>query len=210
MAKKTSAKSTTAKNSKKSAAKTSGKKATKAGSSVTAKLGQLVEVIESYLPVKAGDIVTAIKEDHKGLRNYLGLLKDTDKPMNERRQAYKSFSELLKSHTIAEEKVVYAQADELTGKELHIKIAEGYVEHQVADDLMKRIEASRDPMEWSAHCNVLSEIVEHHLKEEERDLLPLIRRKAKPTMNMEMLADYMALRAKTQKRPSGKNAGALK
>ena len=202
-AKKTSAKKSTTKKSsaKKSASKASGQKST---------VAVLIETIGQYLPTKSEDIVAAIKEDHKGLRNYLGLLKDTDKPMNERRRAYAAFSALLKSHTIAEEKVVYAQADELTGKELHIKIAEGYVEHQMADDLMKRIEAARDPMEWSAHCNVLSEIVEHHLKEEERDLLPLIRRKAKPAMNMEMLTEFLALRAKTQKRVSAKNAGALK
>lgn len=210
------AKQNAKKSSKSTSKKTSSRKAAPKAKSQSAlellksKLAGLAEAVESYRPGKVVDIVGAIKEDHKGLRNFLDILKDVEKPITERRRAYKAFSELLKSHTTAEEEAVYERLPELTGRTLHVKMAEGFVEHQLAEDLMKRIERATDPLVWGAHCNVLSEIVEHHLKEEESDLLPLIRKKAPVEMNMDMLTQFLNIRAKTQKRASTKNAGALK
>ncbi len=171
------------------------------------KLGQQ---IGDLLPLEAQDIVAAIKQDHDSLRNYLGILKDTEKDMTERRRAYKAFAALLKSHSVSEEKAVYRPTADLAGREMHIKVAEGYVEHHVADDLMARIERTKDPMTWSAHANVLSENIEHHLKEEERDLLPLIRKTASAKKNMDMLAQFLFLRGQSQKKVTAKNAGVLK
>ena len=156
-----------------------------------------------------GDIVSAIKEDHDALRNFLGILKDTSESMTKRRAAYEDFSDLLKSHTVAEENAVYNTGMKLPGKEMHIKMAEGFVEHQLADDLMRRMEETEDSLAWSAHANVLSEIVEHHLKEEERDLLPEVRRAADLEVNMTMLAEFLSLRGKTQEVVKKDNAGAL-
>jgi hemerythrin-like domain-containing protein len=156
------------------------------------------------------DVVSAIKKDHKSLRSFLDVLKDTDAKMSERRKAYAQFSSLLKSHTEAEEKVVYNATFKLAGKEMHIKVAEGFVEHNLAADIMKRIEKTTNALEWSAHANVLSEIVEHHLDEEERDLLPLVRKKSNAKLDLKMLTEYILLRMKTQKKVSRKNAGVLK
>ena len=192
------------KKSAKPAPKSTVRQAIKAG------FDKVAEQVTNIFSMQPKDIVAAIEIDHDSLRQFMGLLKDTDKDMSERRRAYDQFSALLKSHTVAEENVVYARAQELTGREMHIKIAEGYVEHDLADDLMKRIEATADAMEWSAHANVLSEIVEHHLDEEERDLLPLIRKAASAQTDMDMLVDYMDVRAKSQEKVTDKNAGVLK
>ena len=110
---------------------------------------------------------------------------------------------------MAEEAAVYAPAEKHKGHDLQIKIAEGYVEHQVSTDLLKSIARTRDPLTWSAHANVIAEIVAHHLKEEERDLLPMIRRTMSPDENAAMLKKFVALRAKTQKSVTRKNAGVL-
>jgi len=179
----------------------------KAPKSLVTRIKQTVEDIFSATPK---DIVDAIKLDHKSLRNFIHILKNTDEVMTERRRAYLSFSALLKSHTTAEENVVYATARKLVGRELQIKIAEGFVEHRLAEDIMKRIERSKDALSFSAHANVLAEIVEHHLKEEESDLLPLLQRTASARMNQTMLKKFIALRVKTQKRVTRKNAGVLK
>ena len=155
------------------------------------------------------DIGAAIKMDHDGLRNFMKVLKDTDGDMTERRRAYSQFVELLKSHTTAEEQAVYNPTAKMPGREMAIKIAEGFVEHKVTEDLMKRIEAAGDSLTWSAHANVLSETLEHHLAEEERDLLPLIRKTATLAKNAEMLEHYLSLREKTQTHTTPKNAGVL-
>lgn len=178
-------------------------------SKLTQPFEKIAENIANVFASQPRDIVAAVEMDHDSLRNYLGILKDTDRDMSERRRAYEQFSVLLKSHTIAEETAVYANAEELTGRELHIKIAEGFVEHQLADDLMMRLEATTDAMEWSAHANVLSEIVEHHLKEEERDLLPLIRKGASAELDSQMLVEFTSIRMDTQKKTSAKNQGVL-
>ncbi len=172
--------------------------------------GKIAGQVEGIFQSRPADLVSAIKMDHDGLRQFLKTLKDTNLNMAERRRAYALFSSLLKSHTIAEEKVAYETADNFTGKELHIKIAEGFVEHQVADDLMKRIEKTKDPLTWSAHANVLSEIVSHHLDEEDRDLLPLIRRKTPSDLDADLVTQYLKLRSRTQKKTTPKNKGALK
>ena len=170
----------------------------------------VAEQLEGVFAISPKDIVAAVKEDHRALRNYLGTLKDTEQDMTDRRRAYAGFSALLKSHTVAEEKAVYAPTTKLAGREMHIKVAEGFVEHKLAEDIMKRLERATDPLAWSAHANVLAEIVEHHLKEEEKSLLPLIRKAATATENAAMLDKFMALRAASQKRVTAKNAGVLK
>ena len=167
------------------------------------------EQIENVFASKPDDIVDALKQDHQALRNFLSLLKDTEKEMAERRRAYAAFSSLLKSHSSSEEKAVYATAMSLPGKDMHIKVAEGFVEHHVADDLMKRMERTKDAQEWSAHANVLAESVEHHLKEEERDLLPKLRKEASQEDKNAMLAKFVTLRQSSQKSIGQKNAGVL-
>ncbi|HXH29190.1 MAG TPA: hemerythrin domain-containing protein [Bacteriovoracaceae bacterium] len=171
---------------------------------------KISEQLTNILSVKPTDIVSAIKMDHEGLRNFLSILKNTDGKMSDRRRAYESFSALLKSHSEIEEKVAYLATFKLAGKDMHIKVSEGYVEHQLATDLMKRIEKAKKPLDWSAHVNVLSEIVEHHLKEEERDLLPLIREAATAKLDKSMLEEFLRLRLKTQQKINKKNAGVLK
>ena len=155
------------------------------------------------------DVVSAIKKDHKSLRKYLDVLKDTDAKMSERRKAYAEFSALLKSHSQAEESIVYKASFKMTGKELHVRVGEGFVEHQLADDLMKRMEKTNITLEWSAHANVLAKIVEHHLDEEEKELLPLIRKGSSAKLDEKMLSAFLELRLRTQKKISKKNAGVL-
>lgn len=154
-------------------------------------------------------INAAIKTDHDGLRNFLKTLKDTDQPMSKRKAAYKQFADLLKSHSEAEEKAVYLKVRAIGDRELKIKTSEGFSEHWLCSELMEKISATRDPIAWSAHVNVLAEVLEHHLKEEEKDLLPMIHDEMDSKLNEKMLGEYLKLREKTQKRAGKKNAGVL-
>jgi hemerythrin-like domain-containing protein len=196
-----------AKKTKKTAARS---RTARVMSSIEAGASKLAQQIEGLFSSTPAEITAAIKADHEALRNFLGVLKDTDRDMKSRRDAYAQFSALLKSHTIAEENALYKPTEKLPGHEMHTKVAEGYVEHGLSDDLMKRIDRERNPLKWSAHANVLSEIVEHHLKEEERDLLPLIDQIAPTPVKDKMLKKFVALRASTQKKVTAKNAGVLK
>lgn len=171
-----------------------------------AKIARRIEQIFTTHPIS---VTSAIKTDHEALRTFIKILKDADRPLPERRKAYAQFADLLHSHTVAEQTAVYKPTHRLPGHEMHIKVAEGVVEHDLSEDLMKRIARTRDPLAWSAHCNVLAEIVEHHLKEEERDLLPMIDKIAPDPTKNKMLEQFLALRGKTQKLVTPKNAGVL-
>ena len=170
------------------------------------KLAKRVRGVFSSQPT---EITAAIQLDHDTLRNFIKVLKDTEGNMTERRSAYQRFAALLKSHTIAEETAVYRVARDMAGRELHMKVSEGYVEHKISEDLMTRIEDVEEARDWSAHANVLSELLEHHLDEEERDLFPIIRSSTNMQLDQEMLEEFLKIRADTQDEVFTNNAGAL-
>lgn len=139
---------------------------------------KVVEQVENIFAGCPRDSEAAIKMDHESLRNYLKTLKDVHEDMKIRRRAYDQFAGLLKSHSFAEENIVYVMAAKRSGRDMHIQIAEGYVEH--------------------------------HLDEEERDLLPLIREATTAKLDADMLGQYLLLRGGTQKKVNSKNSGVLK
>lgn len=169
----------------------------------------IVQNVTQMFTREPRDLISAIEQDHDGLRRFIGVLKDTNRDMTERRRAYDLFSALLKSHTVAEENAVYAPLEKSAKMDLTIRIKEGFVEHQVADDIMARLEKVDDPKEWSAHANVLAEIVEHHLDEEEQEMFPLIRKQISKKLEADLIIHFLRLRIETQTKVSRENAGIL-
>lgn len=172
-------------------------------------VSKMSDIADGVASVFQKDVVSALKQDHDGLRQYLSTLKDSKKPMAERRKAYAQFVPLLKSHSTAEENAVYKKAFTVANEDLKSEIAEGFVEHEVCNDIIRRMEDTSDELSWSAHANVLAEIVKHHLDEEEKELFPEIRKTASPELNMDMLTEFMSLRGETQVIITKENAGAL-
>lgn len=206
-------KKTAAKSKTSQPRKTHPKKRSTMKKSITQKVIETAENIFAdvvqRLANKPTDLVTAIKQDHDGLRQFIDILKDTGREMSERRRAYELFSALLKSHTVSEEKAVYAPIEMHAKADLVIRIEEGFVEHRVADDVMARLEKATDPVIWSAHANVLAELVEHHLDEEEEKLFPLVRKQIPKAMEADLILEYVQLRATTQEKVTSKNEGVL-
>lgn len=186
------------------------KETTRSWSTVlTDSLDTITQRVEALFTSEPTHIVDAIKKDHEALRNFIGVLKDANRDMSERRRAYSLFSDLLHSHTVAEENAVYVPVEKIPERELKMEIAEGFVEHQVCSDLMEKMELIEDAKTWGAHANVLAELVEHHLDEEEEELLPLIKDHTPDELNEAMLVQYMDLRSETQEKVREENAGVL-
>lgn len=157
------------------------------------------------LPIE--DIVQAIKDDHKDLRKFGKILKSEDSSLKEKKEAYKCFSSLLKSHSKSEEKAVYELC--LKVKDLKLETNEGYIEHHVADSLMKEISATKKEDKWCAQVKVLAEVVEHHADEEEKEFLPKISKDFDEKQQNQMSAKFIQLREKSQTNFSDENAGVL-
>jgi hemerythrin superfamily protein len=119
---------------------------------------------------KMDDIVEMILEDHKPLKRLIKIMKDSDRDISERAEAFTEFAPLLVSHAKPEEESLYVFMKKET--DLREEALEGDVEHQLADQLCEEVKRTKDPEEMGARIKVLAELVEHHIEEEEEDLLP--------------------------------------
>ena len=175
-------------------------------------LARVRSVVSSLTQPEGGDLVSAILMDHQDLKSLIKILKDPEESVAKKKVALKRFSSLLKSHSQAEEKALYSFSLHLRGLEL--KTDEGFVEHDVSSALLARIKPPRAGMEnvrrWKSQLQVLGELVEHHLKEEERDLLPQVRKKLDPQSNATRYKLFIRLRRSSQKSVSSENSGALR
>jgi hemerythrin-like domain-containing protein len=116
------------------------------------------------------DIVDLILEDHKPLKRLLKVMKDLKKSLEERQFAFEEFAPLLVKHAKPEEQVLYVFMKR--DSKLRTEGFEGDVEHVLAEQMLDEAKNTSDDELWSARVKVLAELVEHHIKEEESELLP--------------------------------------
>lgn len=130
--------------------------------------------VKDYLAIEE-TIISVIKEDHKPLKELIKIMKDGDKAPEERKLAFADFAPLLVTHAKAEEKSLYEYMK--TKTDLREHAFEGDAEHSVADQLCEEIVRTTDPDQILAKIKVLAEAVEHHIKEEENEILPDVEKK---------------------------------
>lgn len=133
--------------------------------------------------------ITMLTEDHANVRK---MFKQFEKMKEEGDVAEKSalvtqICTELKLHTQLEEECFYPAAREVLEEQDLLDEAE--VEHASAKDLITQLEAMRPGDElYDAKVTVLGEYVEHHAKEEEKEMFPKIR---KAKLDLEELAEQM-------------------
>lgn len=125
------------------------------------------------------DAITLLTQDHddvkKLFRKYEKLAK-AEAAGEERQALAQQICTMLTVHTQIEEEIFYPAAREvLPDGDL---LDEANVEHASAKDLIAQIE-SMDPAEelYDAKVTVLGEYVAHHVKEEQEEMFPKLRRK---------------------------------
>lgn len=168
---------------------------------------RLAKVLGLSSDLSFPSIIDAIEADHEDIKKCLGVMKSEDASLAQKKKAYKTFAPLLKSHSSAEEKVVYAFC--LGIEELKEDSYEGYVEHGIAGNLIRKINGLRDAKQWAAHVKVLAELVEHHIQEEEKEFLPSLRNYVKTEEQRRMREEFVSLRARTQGSRTRENSGVL-
>lgn len=124
--------------------------------------------------MKQRDIVQIIKEDHIPLKQAIAVLKSEQKTDSQKKHALKEFLRNLELHAKAEEAALYANAE--NESEVRSSVLEGYEEHEVADTFILELKGLDFENKWNdfiaAKAKVLAEMVEHHVLEEESELLP--------------------------------------
>jgi hemerythrin-like domain-containing protein len=135
------------------------------------------------------EIIKLILEDHKPLKKLLKVLKDSDKDIKIRREAFEQFAPRLAVHAHAEEEVLYNFIKK--AEELREEGFEGSVEHTLAEQMLEEAKRAKDEDVWSAKVKVLAELVEHHIEEEENDLLPDVRKELDLETRKELGENYI-------------------
>lgn len=114
------------------------------------------------------NILNLLKEDHQDVKDLLSQMeKTTERGAKKRQQLWEKCRAALLAHSHAENRVFYQPL--LREGDDPEMILEAEVEHQVVERLMDDIQSTDVTSEkWIAKVTVLKELVEHHVKEEER------------------------------------------
>lgn len=138
------------------------------------------------------DIVSLILEDHKALKKLIKVMKDSDRSQDERFAAFQEFMPALIAHAKPEEQTLYTVMKQ--DDELREDAFEGDVEHILADQLVEEIQRTEDADLRSAQIKVLAELVEHHIEEEEEDLLPEFKKASDEEIRSKMGNEFLQLK----------------
>lgn len=140
------------------------------------------------------DAIKLLMQDHKAVK---GLFDDYKKLVEKEadgtdRQALASrICTMLTVHATIEEELFYPLAREALADEADL-IDEATVEHATAKDLIAQIEAaSPDESLYDAKVTVLGEYIQHHVKEEEGEIFPKLK---KTELDLGLLGTEMARR----------------
>lgn len=120
------------------------------------------------------DIIKSLKADHDQHRDLFERLKATTTQSAATRLALLEQLDLeLRLHMRFEEDVFFPALRAHADKDTRGQTLEAYAEHEAARATLNELESvSPEDEMWEAWLKVLSEELEHHMKEEEDDLFP--------------------------------------
>lgn len=118
------------------------------------------------------NIFDRIKQDHDEAREVMSKLKDTTERAKKTRQdLFNHFKLDMWVHHKVEEAVFYSILRET--KEMHGDSMEAYNEHHIANGMIEELDTFPvDSEDWLVKFKALTELVEHHMDEEEEEFFP--------------------------------------
>ena len=150
---------------------------------------------------RPADAIALLKADHQKVS---GLFEQYEKTRSEDRKGKLAdqICQELTVHAQIEEEIFYPAAREvLRDQDL---LDEATVEHQGAKDLIAQIEAGSPGDDlFDAKVTVLGEYVKHHVKEEQNELFPKVR---KTKLDLKMLGEQLQARKTELMEGGGKPA----
>jgi hemerythrin-like domain-containing protein len=136
----------------------------------------------------ATDAVALLKQDHRQVADLIDQVEDAEG--DELEGIAERICQLLTVHAQIEEELLYPAAREVLDEP--DLVAEALVEHNSAKDLIAKIEGmSSDEEEYKATVTVLGEYVKHHVKEEETEMFPQLK---KTDLDLQELGESLAAR----------------
>jgi hemerythrin superfamily protein len=137
------------------------------------------------------DVIDMILEDHRPLQELIQIMK-SEAEFENKFMAFQEFAPLLTMHAKPEEQTVYVKMKD--SEETRESGFEGDVEHTLADQLVEEIKRTTDEDLFMARVKVLAELVEHHIEEEEEELLPKFRKETSKEDRVTLGKAFMKLK----------------
>ena len=126
------------------------------------------------------DAITFLTNDHKVVRGMLDELAATTKrAVKKRGELLQEIATELEAHTRIEEEIFYPAFRKAGEKSEDDKMFfEAMEEHRAAGDLVlpDLLQTKVDSDQFSGRAKVLKELVDHHAKEEEKEMFPRARK----------------------------------
>ncbi len=122
------------------------------------------------------NIFDRIKQDHDAAREVIQKIKDTsERAEKTRQQLFDHWKLDMWVHHKVEEAVFYSILRET--KEMHGDAMEAYNEHHMANGTIEELDTFPvDSEEWAVKFGALSELIDHHMTEEEDEFFPAARK----------------------------------
>jgi hemerythrin HHE cation binding domain-containing protein len=142
--------------------------------------------------MKATDL---LKKQHREVKTLFKKLEDTDNPRM-RRQLMNEVSRSLEGHTLIEEEIFYPAIRGLETRKAEEMILEAYEEHHVVKLVLAELpRVNPEDERFEAKMTVLSELVQHHVEEEEKEMFKLAQKLGRN--ELESLGEQMEERFET-------------
>ena len=136
--------------------------------------------------MKATDL---LKKQHKEVKTLFKEIEDTE-GARERRRLMDEISTALEAHTVIEEEMFYPAVRGLETQKAEEMVLEAYEEHHVVKLVLAELpKLDPDDERFEAKMTVLSELVEHHADEEEKEMFKLASKLGKD--ELEALGEQM-------------------
>jgi hemerythrin superfamily protein len=151
--------------------------------------------------MKATDL---LKKQHKDVKALFKKVERTDNA-RQRRQLLDEISRRLEGHTLIEEEIFYPAVRGLETHKVEAMILEAYEEHHVVKLVLAELpRMNPDDERFEAKMTVLSELIEHHVEEEEQEMFKTAQKLGKD--EMQALGEQMAERFEAFRRRTSEAA----
>jgi len=141
----------------------------------------------------AQSAIALLKEDHKEVSSLADRFERARAAG--KKQIAATICRMLTIHATIEEEIFYPAVRQVADDELEDLLNEATVEHESVKELISQIEGMLekpgDEGMFEAKVKVLAEYVKHHVKEEEREMFPLIR---ETDLDLKALGEQLAQR----------------
>lgn len=142
--------------------------------------------------MKATDL---LKKQHREVKALFKKLEGTDNPRM-RRQLMNEMARSLEGHTLIEEEIFYPAIRGLETRKAEAMVLEAYEEHRIVKLVLAELpRVNPDDERFEARMTVLSELIRHHVEEEEKAMFTFAQKLGRN--ELESLGEQMAERFET-------------